>query len=543
MPAGEPGPDKGAYELAQQLPAIRKCALCGAQAVKNLGGLDFCHSSLGGCDRQTVSETIEQNRIKTWATEDGNALADGFPPTDIGNARRLIEAWGNEFRYVPGWGFVVWEGYRWARDQDGATLRLAKDSVTRMINSAGSMLKLYRGDNEHKEDVKSAKKLLKWAESSSNDRRLKAALTVAESEPDVVMDSQDFDAYDYLFNASNATIDLKTGEARLPELGDYLTKQTRVRWNDEATCPTWDAFLNRIFGGDAEIIAYMQRVVGYAMTGSTIEQCVFLLHGTGANGKSTFLNIIAEVIGEYSSRLDANSFLVTKQGVPNDLAKLQNVRFVSAVEVGEGRRLNEVLVKQLSGGDVIQARFLYHEYFEFKPRFKLFFASNHKPEIHGQDYAIWRRIHLIPFEVTIPPTEQDPNLLDKLRAELPGILRWAVAGAVDWSKGRLRVPARVLAATNAYKEEMDIISEFIAALCSTGPGMEASSGDLYASYADFCTAAKEKPLNRNAFGRRLTEHGFISKKGAEGRRFWSGVALGKFKQREIAPDSDPQAIL
>jgi putative DNA primase/helicase len=538
VPAGEPAPNSEPATVSQP-PALTpaKCALCGAVAARDLGGLLFCDSKLGGCDRQTVTmDGATSERVTTWSPDDGNQLSDGYPPTDIGNARRLILAWGNEFRYVPGWGFVVWAGYRWERDSDGAMLRLAKNSVTRMINEAGSMLKLYRNDGEHKEDVRAAKKLLKWAETSSNDRRIKAAITVSESEPEIVMDSQDFDAYDHLFNAANATIDLETGEARLPELGDYLTKQTKVRWSEDATCPTWEAFLGKIFGNDPVLIAYLQRVVGYAMTGSTIEQCVFLFHGTGANGKSTFLNVVSEVLGEYASRLDANSFLVNKSGVPNDLAKLQNVRFVSAVEVGEGRKLNEVLVKQLSGGDTVSARFLYHEYFEFKPRFKLFFASNHKPEIHGQDHAIWRRIHLIPFEVTIPPNEQDPNLFDKLRAELPGILAWAVRGAVEWSKGRLQVPETVLAATNAYKEEMDIISEFIAALCSTGAGMEASAGDLFHSYSEFCEQSKEKPLSRNAFGRRLTEHGFKGKKGAEGRRIWVGVGLGKFKQREIEPD-------
>lgn len=540
--ARDPVASLGAAKLELETESPRTCFLCNAKAVLDLAGQSFCYAKYGGCERITVSfERAEPAppKVSTYSTEDPNELADGFPPTDIGNARRLIQAWGNEFRYVPGWGFVVWEGYRWNRDPNGAMLRFAKDGITRMINDAGQMLKFYKNDQDHKEDVRAAKKLLKWAESSSNDRRIKAMLEVAKSEPDVVMDSSDFDAFDLLFNASNATIDLKTGEAKLPETSDYLTKQTEVRWDENATCPNWEAFLQKIFAADAELIAYLQRVVGYAMTGSTSEQCVFLFHGTGANGKSTFLNVIGEVLGEYATRLDANSFLVNKSGVPNDLAKLQSVRFVSAVEVGEGRRLNEVLIKQLSGGEKVSARFLYHEYFEFMPKFKLFFASNHKPEIHGQDYAIWRRIHLIPFEVTIPPNEQDPNLMDKLRGELPGILRWAVRGAVDWCQGRLRVPQRVLSATNSYKEEMDIISEFIGARCTATAGAESGAAEIYGEYVQFCEESKEKPLTRNAFGRRLTEHGFKSRKGTEGRRIWTGIGLGKFEQRGLGEPKSP----
>lgn len=209
----------------------------------------------------------------------------------------------------------------------------------------------------------------------------------------------------------------------------------------------------------------MQKAVGYSLTGSTEEQCLFILHGTGANGKSTFLNTISTMLGDYARQTPTDALLVKRgDGLSNDVARLHGARLVSAVEVEGGRRLAEAQVKQLTGGDLIAARFLYQEFFEFRPAFKLFLGVNHTPVIQGTDHGIWRRIHLVPFTVTIAKEDQDKRLGEKLRAERSGILRWAVEGGLAWQAEGLEPPLVVSMATEEYRAEMAILARFLGVL-------------------------------------------------------------------------------
>lgn len=548
-----PGGSVPAADVADELPTeagesgFKTCFLCGAKALEYIRGADvyWCRETYGGCDRQSAPESSDHDkpeRVKTWTTEDPNALADGFPATDVGNARRLIQAWGNEFQYVPAWGFVTWDGYRWRKDEFGAVQRFAKDAVRRMIHDAGDTLKLYDTDREHQNDVKAAKKLLNWAEKSSNDRRINAMIKVAESESEVVVPHEDFDAHHHLFNADNATIDLKTGQARLPERGDYLTKHTKIRYAEGATCPMWETFLLQIMNGDLDLVNYLQRVIGYSLTGSTKEHAIWILYGTGANGKSTFLNVIDQLMGDYAGRTSARTFQREKfDNTEYEIARLQGRRFISCSEMGEGKAINEEFIKMATGEEKVTGRAPYGRVaVEYPPEFKLMLAVNHKPEVRGQDYGIWRRLHLIPFEVTFSKDKQDRLLLDKLRQEMSGILNWAIRGAKDWYEGGLNTPAKVLLSTKEYQEESDILGEFLSENVYFDPKARIPAAVLRKVYHQFCEDTQLKPLSPNAFGRRLTDRGVKREKGSDGHVLLRGIGLtgdGQTRSERLRPST------
>ena len=267
-------------------------------------------------------------------------------------------------------------------------------------------------------------------------------------------------------------------------------------------------------------------MVGYSLTGECGEQCFFLLYGHGANGKSTFLSTLMTLLNDYARQMPMES-LLARQGnsIPNDLAALRGARFVSAVEADQGRRLNESKIKQMTGQDKIAARFMRCEWFEFVPQFKLWLATNHKPSVRGCDEAIWRRLRLIPFVVTIPPAERDSALPDKLREELPGILRWAVAGCANWQAEGLAAPSAVTDATDEYRDEMDIIGEYIKARCVVNPLGAATVADSFRDYEAWCAQNAEKSFSKRTFTALMREHGLQTKRGTGNVMCWDGVAV------------------
>jgi putative DNA primase/helicase len=272
---------------------------------------------------------------------------------------------------------------------------------------------------------------------------------------------------------------------------------------------------------------FLQRAVGYSLTADIREQCFFLLYGAGSNGKSTFIKTISALFADYARTTPVETLLVRHgNNIPNDVARLKGARFVSAVETEGGKRLAESLVKQLTGGDKVAARFLHREFFEFEPTFKLWLAVNHKPKIRGTDHAIWRRIRLIPFTVTIPDSEQDKDLPEKLREELPGILRWAVEGCLWWQRDGLGTPEVVKAATAGYQTEMDVVGNFLAECTESENGATVTTKELYDSYMRWCEQAGEKPITKRDLGTHLSERGFESARNWQGR-FWQGLSLRK----------------
>lgn len=430
--------------------------------------------------------------------------------TDLGNARRLVRLHGGDLRHVSTWGWATWDGTHWRRDDTGEAERRAKATVRTMYAEAGAL-----------ESPAERRALGAWAQKCEDASRLAKMVALAKTEPEIACRPDQFDADPMLFNVENGTLDLRTGALRPHDRRDFITRCAPVRYDAAATCPRFLAFLDRIFAGNTRLIAFVQRAVGYTLTGSTGEHVVFFWIGTGANGKSVLLEVLRELLGPYAAQTGFDAFLDRKggDGPRNDLARLAGARLVSASESDEGKRLAEGTVKQLSGGDTITARFLHQEFFEYRPQFKVVLVSNHKPRITGTDEGIWRRIRLVPFTVTIPAAERDPQLKATLVAELPGILNWALEGCRAWQVERLGNPDEVHAATAQYRAESDDLAEFFDLHCELAPEYAAPAADLYERYAAW---AGKGAVTVTRFGRMLTDRGFVGDKRGTGRdrRMW-----------------------
>lgn len=439
---------------------------------------------------------------------------DQAPYSDLGNAKRFIAAHGAGLRYLYEWGkWLVWDGQRWSIDEKGQVTQLAKDTLQDLLNKAVTAT-----DAENRS---LAAHLLK----SESAGHISAMVTLANTEPGIPISLQELDADPWQLAVSNGTIDLRTGQIKKSDRKDLITKLASVSYDANAACPEWETFLKCVLAGKKDLIRFVQQTIGYSLTGLTREQVLFVLYGTGANGKSTLLNTVGALLGDYAKQTGAETLLVKQgDGMSNDIARLQGARFISAVEAEEGKRLAEALVKRLTGGDKLLARFLYREHFEFEPKFKLWLGVNHKPKIRGTDEAIWRRIRVIPFTVTIPAEARDKNLGEKLRAELPGILNWALKGCLDWQQHGLIIPREVTGATETYRKEMDVLETFLAECCLESPGSRVSLRELYDTYVNWCDDSGEYQINKRDFGIRLKERGLEqTKTGAD--RFWHGIAV------------------
>lgn len=430
-----------------------------------------------------------------------------FMLTDTGNAERLIARHGPDLRYVPVWDrWLVWNDTRWVEDKKSLRVAaLAKSTVRDMYAEAKDAAGDYREE------------LSKHAKRSESARGRSSMIECARSEPGVALKTEELNGDPWALNVENGTIDLRTGKLHAHRREDLITKLVPITYDIEARCDRWEAFLSRILNGNHELIAFLQRALGYSLTGLTTEQCLFFLYGSGSNGKSTFLELLRDLLGDYSTQADFTTFLERKgDGPRNDIARLYGARAVTSSEVGEGKRLNESLVKTLTGGDVVAARYLYTETFEFQPAFKLWLAANHRPIIRGTDFAIWRRIRLIPFTVQIPAEEQDRGLKDALRAELPGILAWAVAGCLLWQRNGLGTPLEVSAATDQYRRESDTLGAFLEDCCELGETHAEPASELYAAYKKWASEGGEYELPQTRFGRELEERGFSAEKRGRG---------------------------
>jgi P4 family phage/plasmid primase-like protien len=434
--------------------------------------------------------------------------------TDLGNARRLVAHYGHNLRYVRAWGkWYAWDGTRWGEDETGVIDRIAKE-IPRLI---------YQEAMEADEDMRP--KLMKWGATSESAGKIAAMIELARTEKGISIPHRGLDNQPMLLNCPNGTIDLTTGMLTSPRREHNLTKRIEVNYDPAARCPLWLAFLSRVMGGSQEMIDFLRRAVGYTLTGDVGEQCLFFMHGMGKNGKTVFSETLRNLFGEYGQKAPTDMLMVRYGNAPtNDMARLPGARFVIAAEVEEGGRLAEGKVKDLTGNDAITARFLHQEFFEFDPTHKLWMYGNHKPEIRGTDDGIWRRIHLIPFMVTITKEERDPQLIKKLKAELPGILAWAVQGCLEWQLTGLQVPELVEKATNSYRAESDTIAEFIRDKCVVDGRAKIKAGELHLEYMKWCELNNERYLKRPKFGRTLRERGFKSDDSSNYTE-WLGIGL------------------
>jgi putative DNA primase/helicase len=447
-----------------------------------------------------------------------------FRCTDLGNGERFIAHYGKNLLFCNPWkSFLTWDERRWELDNSQKVRRWARLVVRGIYEEAKRATdQAQNADSEEKKEkfVKRAKKLLQHAVKSEAEARINAMIHNAQMDCPVMPEELDGDPW--VLNVANGTIDLQTGALRPHRREDRLTKLIPIEYDPFARCSLWEAFLDAVMAGNQELIDFLQKAIGYSLTGDCREDCLFLLYGLGANGKSTFLEIIRAVLREYAKQAEFSTFLhKDKDSVRNDVADLRGARFVSAVEVDEGRRLSEALIKSLTGRDTMKARFLFQEHFEFRPQLKLWLAANNKPVIRGMDDGIWRRIRLVPFTVKFEGNERDKELPEKLKAELPGILAWAVRGCLAWQEEGLPIPEAVQVATDGYRKEMDVMGNFLEEICEQKPHLRVKAGDLYNAYISW---SGDKHITQTAFGRALNERG-IAREKTSGTVWRLGVAL------------------
>ena len=375
--------------------------------------------------------------------------------TDTGNAHRMYDKFGHIIRYSYNrrkW--YYWDGKTWRLDESGEVKKLA-DIICDDIKREAYM----------EQDEKMQVELLKWANKTAGSHNKENMIKECQHLDGVPAGVDVFDSYPDFLNCQNGIVNLRNGEL-IPHDSSFMMSKIALCDYDitDARPEMWLNFLNDVTNGDAELQEYIQKCVGYSLSGSTREQCAYFLYGMGNNGKSTFLDTIADLLGDYAANTQPETIMMKKfggEGANSDVARLKSARYVTCEEPTEGVRLNEGLLKQLTGGSKITCRFLYGDEFEYTPEFKIWVATNHKPVIRGTDLGIWRRIKLIPFEVNIPPEKVDKNLKYKLRKEMPQILHWAVEGCIKWQREGITEPACVQKAVKDYKNEMDLLMGFL----------------------------------------------------------------------------------
>jgi len=424
------------------------------------------------------------------------------PPalSDDALALRFCDLHETDLRFVAAWGkWFRWDGACWRQDD---TL-FAYDRARHVCREAAAEC---NGSPNAKAAIASAKTVAAVERLARADRRIAATIDQWDRDP-------------WLLNTPAGVVDLRTSAVRPHCAEDYMTKIAAIA--PEGACPRFAAFLDRITGNDRELVAYLQRAFGYALTGLTQEHALFFAYGTGANGKSVLLSTVAGILAEYHRTAPIETFTASNgDRHPTDLAGLRGARLVSATETEEGRKWAESRIKQLTGGDVIAARFMRQDFFEFLPVFKLFIAGNHKPSLRSVDEAIRRRFHLVPFAVTIPADERDGELAEKLKAEWPGILAWLIDGCLKWQREGLRPPRAVLDATAAYLEAEDAFAAWIDERCDRVAGDWASLSALYASWSEWAAKAGEIPGSQKGLGEKLKSRGFADHKKNVGQGFY-----------------------
>ena len=487
--------------------------------------------------------------------EPGTGL-NPYRGTDDANADLLLGIHGADIRYCPPWDkWLLWTGSHWRIDTRLDIDRLSADvprslrtraimltqEQQSLLERMAALLSRINADPAQRQGLtKEHSRLLerKTAIDDEVDWLLKLAgklegtakrgCMLLATRHKVVVHHSDLDKGHFLLNAANGTVDLQSGKLRAHERRDLLTHDVEIPFGLAAAAPTWLQFLNSTFAGDAELIGFVQRAVGYSLTGDVREQVLLICHGVGSNGKSVFLNILRKLLGNLAWQAAPDLLMADKQRRhPTEQADLFGKRLVVCQETGEGRRFNENLVKQLTGGDGITARRMHEDFWQFNPTHKLWLSTNHKPEIRGTDFAIWRRIRLIPFNVKFTddgPARKDPEMEAKLTAELSGILAWAVVGGIAWQQIGLQPPAAVTEATAGYQAEMDVLAAWIGECCIVGKRYEAKAADLYASYGQWCEQSGERPETQRKWGMRLTERGFLRERRTFGF-FWIGIGL------------------
>jgi len=445
------------------------------------------------------------------------------PYTDVGNRDRLIERFGSSIMHISQHGWYCWTGGRWRIDDAGLLQEMMITTARKIrTDEAGIVF-----------DSKGVDKSLNWSLQSENKSRIKNAIDLASSAYGIPHSVDDLDSHPYLFNATNATIDLRTGKPMPHNSAHRLTQMSRMEYIEFAECERWRRFISEIMAGKVAVARHLQKILGYAMSGDMSAEMMAILFGDGANGKSVMLEVLQHLLGDYAKTAPAHTFLESRNGgggdIRNDLAMLRGARTVSVSETNKGQYLDESLIKRLSSGDRETARFLHKEYFEFSPQYKVLMATNNKPEIKGASHGTWRRIHLIEFAVKFgepghPPAENKAALVAELKSEASGILLWLLDGFRMYQKEGLTPPPEVANATRSYREDMDPVLEFFEDCCMVGDDITCKVSDAAEAY----NAYSNTDLSTRGFGRKMADHGYRSRRSGGGTiRVYDGFDLNQ----------------
>jgi len=518
LPVFSDGRDTGDFNDLHQFAGLDEVS-------KQLERLD-----LAGCDSSALSGAGDADPLPDKQVFNAPSLAvadarDGTattrPLTELGNAQRLLDLYGDVLRYVPevsGW--AVFRGGAWTWDKTGSFVRETAGKLGVSIYAEGANF-----------DMAQAQHFAKHARNSQSVRTIDNAVSLLSDQGRIRISLALIDADPMLIGFDNArqVIDLRTGIVRPADASDYITKSlTPCAIGDSAKAVRWLAFLHQVFDGDTELIGWLHRWCGYLLTGSTSEQIFLFFFGLGANGKSVFAELLKYVMGDYGRAVASETLTDIKRqagGASPDLADLIGCRLAMSSETEDGSALAESLVKSLTAGDTITARQLYARPVQFQPAFKLLMLGNHRPIIRGNDYGIWRRVRLVPFTKTFSEQERDPHLLDTLKAEAPHILAWMVAGGLEWQrKGLADVPAVVANQTADYRQEQDIIGQWLGDCTKADRASEVDAGELYVSYTEWAVKNGLRPATNVSLSRRLLERG-LSVRRSNGKAYRQGIAL------------------
>lgn len=416
--------------------------------------------------------------------------------TDASNGALFAALQDLRFRYVgDSQQWLMYDGKRWTAAIEGDLLRAAKDTAQQLLDSSVKV-----------QDESQRKRAVMWALASASLSRLNSMVKLASSEITIETRSAELDRDPMVLNVLNGTIDLRTGDLRPHDRHDLITRMVPIAYDQNAAAPRWERFMLEVAVNDEQLVQFVQRTMGYSLCGLTREHALFLLYGKGCNGKSIFIEILRALLGDLATAAPMTTFTGSREqsSATNDLAMLRGARVVTVQESEEGAKFSEALVKQLTGGDAITARFLHKEFFTFTPTFKPWIATNHKPKVKGTDDGFWRRVRLIPFAASFLGRE-DKGLLDALRAELPGILAWAVRGCLEWQRNGLGSAEAVSDATKAYREDSDPLAQFIADRLVVHPDAKIATGVLYAAYTEWCQSEGDEPLVQRTFSKMMAE--------------------------------------